>query len=77
MNDQDSLAGLVRHEDPETSHESAALVDASKLIQEVWDAMAVFGEAGCIAEQIENMLPQHTGQTLSPRYIQMVERGMI
>lgn len=73
----EDLAGLARNEDPETSHEAAALVDASKLIREVWEAMATFGDAGCIGDDIEKMLPQHTGQTLSPRYIQMVERGMI
>lgn len=74
---EEDLHGLARNEDPETSHEAAALVDASKLIREIWEAMATFGDAGCIGDDIEKLLPHHTGQTLSPRYIQMVERGMI
>ena len=75
--DKDYDQGGARNTDPSTSFEAAALVDTSALIQQIYKAMAGFGDDGCIGDEVEDLLPEHTNQTISPRYIQMVERGMI
>ena len=69
--------GLARNTDPDTSHEAADQVDASGLMQEIYAAMSTFGDAGCTADDIEDYLSHLQNWTISPRYKQMVERGMI
>ena len=71
------VSGLARKEDPDTSHDAAAQVDASGLMREVYRAMEKFGDAGCIADEVEEALPHLENWTISPRYVQMIERGMI
>lgn len=69
--------GLVRHSDPDTSRMAAELVDAPKLMREIWLAMTQFGEKGCIGDEVQDALPHLDNQTISPRYIQMIKKGMI
>ena len=71
------MRGLARHEDPDTSHDAAAQVDASTLMQEIYQVMANYGSAGCISDDVGDALPHHDVQTYTPRFIQMVQRGMI
>ena len=52
---------LVRKDDPITSHEAAQKVDTTKLEKMVYEAIASFGEQGCISDDILNMF-NGTGQ---------------
>ena len=72
-----AVTGLARRDDPDTSHEAAALVDASKLMREVYFAMLPFGERGCIGDDLKDALPHLEYQVISPRYVQMIKRGYI
>ena len=69
--------GLARTEDPETSHEAAEQVDATVLMDKIWNVMARFGEAGCIGDQVDDLLPDVVPQSITPRYRTMVNLGMI
>jgi hypothetical protein len=73
----DDDTGLARNTDPETSHLAAQLVDVPGLMREIYEVMLPFGEKGCIGDDVIELLPERTAQTLSPRYTQMVAKGMI
>ena len=72
-----AVTGLARADDPDTSKEAAALVDASKLMKEVYYAMVPFGEYGCIGDDLKDALPHLEFQVISPRFVQMIKRGYI
>jgi len=74
---EEAVTGLARRDDPDTSHEAAALVDASKLMKEIYFAMLPFGERGCISDDVSDALPHLENQTFTPRFIQMIQRGYI
>lgn len=74
---EEGVKGLAREDDPETSHEAADQVDASKLMKEIYGFMVPFGEVGCIGDQLFDLMPHHDKWTIAPRIIQMVQRGMI
>ena len=74
---EEAVTGLARRDDPETSHEAAALVDASGLMREIYFAMLQFGENGCISDDVSDALPHLENQTFTPRFIQMIQRGYI
>jgi hypothetical protein len=69
--------GLARSDDNSTSQEGAEAVNASAVTIEVYNAIASFGDRGCIGDDLKELLPHIEYQTISPRYIQMVRRGMI
>ena len=71
------IEGLARNSDPETSQDAAASVEASKLVEKIYEAMNRYGEAGCISDDIGRDLPGVGVQTYTPRFKQMIERGMI
>jgi hypothetical protein len=74
--DKDTV-GLAKVHDPITSKEAAALVDAPKLMLRVYIAMRKYGDSGCISDNVADDLPDIANQTFTPRFRQMVERGMI
>lgn len=69
--------GLARNEDPGTSHEAAEQVDASKLMERIYDVMLTFGERGCIGDEVDDLMPDVVPQSITPRYATMVNLGMI
>jgi hypothetical protein len=72
-----AVTGLARREDPDTSHEAAALVDATGLMREIYFAMLPFGAKGCTSDEVGDALPHLENQTFTPRFIQMIKRGYI
>ena len=76
-NDELNGQALARNTDPDTSHEAAASVDALKLCLRVYEVMAEFGSDGCIADEVGDSLPEIKSNSLTPRYRQMLDAGMI
>ncbi len=76
-NEIDDARGLSREEDPETSHLAGASVDASNLMLKIYSVMKKFGADGCITDEVLEYFPEHGVQTISPRFRQMLDRGMI
>ena len=74
---KDYEIGGARNSDPGTSHEAAVLVDAAGLRQIVYQVMATFGEDGCIGDEVEDALPDIPINSISPRYAEMEDLGMI
>lgn len=68
---------LVRRTDPTTSVEAACSVDATKLEREVCDAIATFGPAGCISDEVCAALPHLSVVTVTPRFKKLVEKNLI
>jgi len=68
---------LARDTDPATSHAAAESVDALGLCLKVYGVMAEWGSNGCIADDVGEALPDILSHSLTPRYKQMVEMGMI
>lgn len=69
--------GLARNDDPDTSHLAAAGVEATQLMGKIYRVMERYGGEGCVADDVFNALPNIDVQSLSPRFRQMYNRGMI
>ena len=71
--------GLARQTDPDTSHDAAQSVDATKLMDKIYWMMVAYGENGCIADDVVRDMPEVASgwNTITPRFRQMVDRGMI
>ena len=68
---------LVRREDPATSHDAAESINATEMESVVADAIWFFGAAGCISDEVLKALPQHGYSTVTARYKQLKEKGII
>ena len=68
---------LVRRDDPATSHDAATSIDASHMESVVLDAIWEFGVTGCISDEVLNALPHHRYSTVTARYKQLKEKGLI
>lgn len=68
---------LVRNGDPDTSHDAAKSVDTSRLEAMVCDAIARYGEAGCISDQIRSLFPNMPYSSVTARYKALMDKGMI
>lgn len=68
---------LVRKEDPITSHEAARKVDTSKLEKLVYEAIASFGDQGCISDDVLNMFPFFPYSSITARYKKLHSVGLI
>jgi len=75
--DDEHGQALARNTDPDTSHAAAASIDALNLCLKVYEVMAQYGTDGCIADDVGNLLPQIKSNSLTPRYRQMIDAGMI
>lgn len=69
--------GLARRDDPETSHDAAESIDATNLIEKMYRVMERYGDRGCTSDDVGRHLPGIGVQTYSPRFRQMLDRGMI
>jgi hypothetical protein len=67
---------MVRTTDPITSYEAAVLVDATKLEQLVYEAIAKHPN-GCIADDVEADLPHLKANSITPRFAQLIRKGFV
>ena len=67
----------ARHSDPPTSHAAAASISAGALEQRVIDIVARFGLGGCIADDLERLLPDVRSHSLTPRVRPLIDRGIL
>tara|TARA_R100000458_G_C8266445_1_gene241468 strand:+ start:1492 stop:1809 length:318 start_codon:yes stop_codon:yes gene_type:complete len=67
---------LVRNNDPSTSHEAAEKLDVSKMERIVLQTINKFPN-GCISDDVLNALPEYRYNTITPRYIQLKEKGYV
>ena len=67
---------LHRAEAPDTSVEAAYAVDTTALEEMVFDAIASFGEAGCISDEVRDLfdLPY---SSITARYRALLDKGLI
>lgn len=73
------VPGLARTTDPATSHE-AAETNVQGVLDAVYQVIKSFGATGCISDDVESYMLRFTKMridTVSPRYAQLLERGMI
>ena len=70
------MDAFARNTDPDTSHAAAEAVDALGLCEIIYKVMARYPD-GCISDDVENALPHIISHSLTPRYRQMVDAGMI
>lgn len=68
---------LVRNEDPSTSHEAAENVNATYMEQVVYEVIESFGPSGCISDQVLEVLSHHRYSTITARYKQLKEKGLV
>lgn len=68
--------GGVRRSDPETSAEAAASINATERELEVYVQMKKFGLFGCISDDIVDLMPHVKEQSITPRFVKLVAKGM-
>lgn len=68
---------LVRRKDPDTSHEAAEKVDTTKLEGMVYERIKMYGDAGCISDQILNEFPNLPYSSITARYRALMDKGLI
>lgn len=67
---------LARAEDPDTSHQAAQEVDTAELERIVYEVIASCPH-GCIADDVENRLPQFRSHSITPRFAPLLRKGLI
>jgi hypothetical protein len=70
-------AAYARTSDPPTSHLAAATVSAASLEQRVIGVVQQFGAGGCIADDVERLLPDVRSHSLTPRFRPLIQRGIL
>lgn len=68
---------LARRDDPSTSHDAAEQLDVSKMERIVLAAITSFSADGCISDDVLRILPNHRYSTITARYKQLKEKGLI
>ena len=68
---------LYRNTDPQTSREAAESLGVSEMESIVAETIRSFGAAGCISDQVVNALPQYRYSTITARYKQLKEKGIV
>ena len=68
--------GLARHTDPDTSHESAASVDANRLEMIVLEEFKG-AKKGLTAEELSRRLPGLPLNSITPRIAPLVRKGYL
>jgi hypothetical protein len=67
---------MVRNTDPDTSHQAASSVDASKLEALVYEVIAKHPN-GCIADDVEAELVYLRSHSITPRFAPLMRKGFI
>ena len=68
---------LVRRDDPSTSHDAAEQLDVNRMEKIVYDTIDAFGSNGCISEDVLGMLHEYGYSTVTARYKQLKEKGLV
>ena len=68
---------LARSRDPSTSHDAADKLDVNKMERIVLAAITSFGSSGCISDDVLDILPAYRYSTVTARYKQLKEKGLI
>lgn len=68
--------GGARSTDPHTSHLAAASFDPTALEMEVLRVVRGF-ELGCIADEVEMLLPSTRSHSVTPRFAPLKRKGLI
>ncbi len=68
---------LARSRDPSTSHDAADKLDVNKMERVVLAAITSFGSSGCISDDVLRILPAYRYSTITARYKQLKEKGLI
>jgi len=68
---------LARSRDPSTSHDAADKLDVSKMERVVLAAITSFGSSGCISDDVLRILPAYRYSTITARYKQLKEKGLV
>lgn len=68
---------LVRNDDPVTSHEAAEKLDVNRMEAKVYEVIKRYGEEGCISDQVLFVLEYYGYSTVTARYKQLKEKGLI
>ena len=68
---------LARSRDPSTSHDAADKLDVNKMERIVLAAITSFGSSGCISDDVLRILPAYRYSTITARYKQLKEKGLI
>jgi hypothetical protein len=68
---------MARCSDPDTSKAAAALLNPTKLEQEVLGVIKSFGSNGCISDEIEAQMSHRKGSSITPRYAGLAKKGLI
>lgn len=66
-----------RRDAPDTSIEAAYSFNVSAVQQIVYDAINSFGDEGCISDQVLDYLSQMGYATVTARYSELYDRGLI
>jgi hypothetical protein len=85
MTFKDKLAGLfgtpahklVRTDDPETSHIAANQIDSATREIMVYEAIASFGDDGCISDDIIALFPFFPYSSITARYSALKRKRLI
>ena len=68
---------LVRVEDPETSHIAADQIDSATREIMVYEAIASFGDDGCISDDIIALFPFFPYSSITARYSALKKKRLI
>ena len=68
---------LARTNDPITSRDAAQQVNANAMEKKVLHAIESFGTDGCISDDVLDLLSHHRYSTVTARYKQLKEKGLI
>ena len=68
---------LVRTNDPSTSHDAAEQLDVSAMERIVYRTIESFGNEGCISDDVLDLLSHHRYSTVTARYKQLKEKGLV
>jgi len=68
---------LHRSGDPSTSREAALALNVSRMEKIVLATIDSFGKKGCISDEVLEMLPSFRYSTVTARYKQLKEKGLV
>ena len=68
---------LVRRDDPSTSHDAAEQLDVGKMEMLVYKTIQSFGKTGCISDDVLKILSHHRYSSVTARYKQLKEKGLV
>ena len=68
---------LERRDDPDTSHEAAASLPVTHLETAVLEAIASFGEAGCISDQVRAKFPDLSYSSVTARFAALIAKRLV